>query len=147
MSREALILIGHGAHGATADAYAALREDIRKSYPDTYLLMLHGEPSAQSVIPALKGQEIREAFLFPLFLSSAYHYSRDISAEDGPVRGAFSEAGIHTELIGQGLLEAEEIRAALKMYCLSRLLQVHGNSLPAASMNAGLRKTILCSNR
>ena len=130
MSAEALILVGHGAHGATADAYAALRKDIQKSYPDTYLVMLHGEPSAHSVIPVLKGRGIRESFLFPLFLSSAYHYSRDISAEKGPIRGAFSEAGIHTELIGRGLLEAREIRDALKAYCLSQFFQVHAAFTP-----------------
>lgn len=129
MNREALILVGHGAHGMSADAYAVLREDIRKSYRDTYLIMLHGEPSAQSALTALKERGIRKAFLFPLFLSSAFHYSRDISDERGPIRGAFSEAGIQTELIGQGLLEAEEIRAALKAYCLSRFLEVHGNPL------------------
>ena len=128
MNGEALILVGHGAHGIAADAYAVLRDDVRKSYPDTYLIMLHGEPSAQSVIPTLKKKEIRTAFLFPLFLSSAFHYSRDISAENGSLRGAFSDAGIHTELIGQGLLEAEEIRAALKAYCLSHFFQFRGES-------------------
>ena len=86
--------------------------------------MLYGEPSVQSLLPILCKKQISHIFLFPLFLSPASHVARDIAAEGAALRSAFTTAGIHSEMLGHGLLESPEVCAAIGTLCLKRMEQV-----------------------
>ena len=83
--------------------------------------MLYGEPSVRSLLPVLCERKITRVFLFPLFLSPASHVARDIAAENAALRSAFTAAGIQSEMIGHGLLESSELRAAIAALCLRRM--------------------------
>lgn len=120
MSHTALLLAGHGASGSQDPFFLQLREEIRSRLPDTYLVMLHGEPSLQTLIPSLKKRQISRVLLFPLLLSPASHFTRDIASEKAPLRLALKEAGIETVLIGEGLLREPRVLYLLTEICLQK---------------------------
>ena len=121
MNDTALILVGHGAAGIRDPNYELLREETARMYEKTYLVMMHGGPSARDVIPVLKSEGIRNAYIFPLFMSAGFHFEKDIASEDSFLRRAFSDAGIRTQLIGGGILEVPEVRKAVADHCLGRI--------------------------
>lgn len=124
MENSALVLIGHGSTGYEDPAFLHFQDEIRGKYPESYLVMLHGSPSVNEVLPILKEKKITHVFLYPLLLSPASHFTKDILSEGAALRSAFRDAGIMTAVIGHGLLEAAELRAGIITSCLDRISRV-----------------------
>ena len=123
MLERGLILIGHGAGEDARLLYQQFTDEMRESCPDTYLVMLHSEPSAETVIAELKKKGISRVLLLPLLLAPGSHLHKDVIAPDGKIRMAFSASGIETEVVGKALFSSAAMRSALKEYCLSCLAE------------------------
>lgn len=123
MDNRTLVLIGHGAEEDAQALYLQFAEEVKESWPDTWLVMLHREPSAETVIAALQEKGVRRVLLLPLLLAPGSHLHKDVIAPEGKIRTAFSASGIETEVVGQALLSSERVRQALKEHCLSCLCE------------------------
>ncbi len=121
MRDTALILIGHGSKSREDPSYLRFLEEVRALYPETYLVMLLGDPSPSRVLETLKEKGFSKALFFPLFLSSGAHVRRDIVSESAPLFQAFAAAGIRPSVLSCGLLDEPKVRAALMEICLEGL--------------------------
>ncbi|NLL91716.1 MAG: hypothetical protein GX222_04770 [Ruminococcaceae bacterium] len=118
---QALILVGHGAGEEALVFYRMLAEDIRREYSYTWLAMLHGEPTAEEAAKEASEAGVKKALILPLLLAPGLHLSKNIAAEDSEIRRAFSQAGIETEVINEGLLQAPPMREAVAAHCLKAI--------------------------
>ena len=75
---EALILVGHGAGEDALKSYDKILDIVRKTVPDSYLIMLHGHPSIEDIAAEISAKGIKKAVLVPLLLAKGHHLEHNI---------------------------------------------------------------------
>lgn len=107
---KAYVLIGHGAGEEALVLYEKLLEMAKNKYEETYLVMLHGNPSVESVAKAVNEKGIKKVILIPLLLATGHHMEKNIISPESEIHNAFLKCGIQVEVVKKGLLDYEEIR-------------------------------------
>jgi sirohydrochlorin cobaltochelatase len=106
---EALILVGHGAGEDALKSYDKILDIVRKTVPDSYLIMLHGHPSIEDIAAEISAKGIKKAVLVPLLLAKGHHLEHNIVSPGSSIQLCLEKAGISVSAVDKGLLEYEEV--------------------------------------
>ncbi|MDR3640689.1 MAG: sirohydrochlorin cobaltochelatase [Humidesulfovibrio sp.] len=101
---EAVVLMGHGTEHPANAAYAALQLALWKQDPSVFVATVESTPSLDDLIPVLKRQGVRTAYLVPFMSVAGDHAHNDMAgAEHGSWANKLKAAGITPKPVLVGL--------------------------------------------
>ncbi|MFW2366031.1 MAG: sirohydrochlorin cobaltochelatase [Desulforhopalus sp.] len=105
---EAVVLMGHGTHHPANAFYAALMFQIQLKDPNVYIGTVEGFPELDVVLPLMKKNQIKKAYLMPFMSVAGDHAKNDMAGdEDDSWKSVMTNAGIECVLVLKGTAEFE----------------------------------------
>ena len=106
---EAVVLMGHGSHHPANAFYAALMFQIQLKDPNIFIGTVEGYPGLDVLLPLLKEQRIKTAWLMPFMSVAGDHAVNDLAGdEDDSWKSILTKAGIRCETVLKGTAEFDE---------------------------------------
>lgn len=111
-SDETVLFIGHGTTHPASALYGALGRELKKSgLTRSFLGVLEGDPSFQTVAKELQHSGARKLMLVPLLLTAGMHVREGILGEESASwRTRLENLGLQTQGVNRGLLDYPAVR-------------------------------------
>jgi sirohydrochlorin cobaltochelatase len=106
---DAVVFMGHGTHHPANVYYAALNYHVQKLVPNVFVGTVEGWPKIDGIMPDLKNNGIKKAYLMPFMTVAGDHARNDLAGPDeNSWKSILEKEGIKCVPVLRGTAEFQE---------------------------------------